>query len=110
MKIERFDEYDAVVQETARYEGKGKNLVYEVMGLAGEVGELANKVKKILRGDSTLEEMRAALIAELGDVLWYVGAVAFELGISLGKVAWLNAEKLRDRIRRGVIKGNGDDR
>lgn len=82
-------------------------LIYSVLGLTGEAGELANKVKKTIRdGNVSVDE----LAAELGDVLWYVSAVADNLGFKLEYIAETNLNKLRNRAERNAIKGSGDDR
>lgn len=83
-------------------------LEYLTLGLAGEAGEVAGKVKKWFREDGDLE--RDKIIDELGDVLWYITLLANHFGCDLGEVAYRNAEKLRDRMARGVIKGDGDNR
>lgn len=83
-------------------------LVYTVLGLSGEAGELANKVKKIMR-DGSLPD-REDLIKELGDVLWYVAMVADELHVDLEQAGRYNLAKLADRAARGVLGGSGDDR
>ena len=87
-------------------------VVYPVLGLLNEAGELAGKVKKILRdkdGEISDEDVRK-LEGELGDVLWYFTQVCSELGLTLEEVAERNLEKLRDRKKRGVIQGEGDER
>ena len=84
-------------------------LAYLTLGLAGEAGEIANKVKKLIRdGDNTAK--RADITKELGDVCWYIAVQAQELGVNLGKVMEDNLEKLSDRKSRGVLGGSGDDR
>lgn len=85
-----------------------KNLNYMVLGLTGEAGEIANKVKKIIRDDKDIHN--ADLISELGDVLWYIAGICNVRGISLECVARKNIEKLFDRKKRNVIKGSGDYR
>jgi NTP pyrophosphatase (non-canonical NTP hydrolase) len=87
-------------------------LAYAALGLAGEAGEVANKVKKVYRdADGVLsDEARDALSDELGDVLWYVAAVATELGLSLNAVAEANLDKLARRQRLGRLQGSGDAR
>jgi NTP pyrophosphatase (non-canonical NTP hydrolase) len=106
--------YQATAEETAVYpdagSGSASALAYVSLGLAGESGELANKVKKILRGDANRAELELAALAELGDVLWYVAALATELGTSLEYVARLNQDKLAGRQVNGTLKGNGDNR
>jgi len=87
-------------------------LYYPALGLAGEAGEVADQVKRVLRDDgATLTPARAEAIAfELGDVLWYLAQLATELGFSLDEVAERNLQKLADRDRRGVLNGSGDNR
>ena len=82
-------------------------ITYPALGLAGEAGEVANKVKKIIR-DGKLD--KAALKGEIGDCLWYIAALCRDLNIDLGDVAKSNLEKLQDRKARGTLKGSGDNR
>lgn len=86
------------------------NLAYPALGLAGEAGEVANKVKKIYRDDISGYEMRDEVAAELGDVMWYLAAVATEFGLDLDVIAQTNLMKLESRRARGVIGGSGDTR
>ena len=103
------NEYQQQASETAIYKDK---LIYPTLGLAGEAGEIANKVKKILRDSSgnLQESVREDLICELGDVLWYVAALATDLKTELSEVANKNIEKLNSRKNRGTIGGSGDNR
>ena len=104
------DEYQSVSQATTVYPQESK-IVYPALGLAGEAGEVANKAKKILRGDYELtEEVRVAIADELGDALWYLAAVAGDIGYTLNDIAQRNINKLSDRRRRGVIRGTVDTR
>lgn len=82
------------------------------MGLAGEAGEIAEKIKKVLRDDNGLitNEKKQEIKKELGDVLWYVSQIATELGLSLEESASFNIEKLTSRKERGKLQGSGDDR
>lgn len=107
-----FDEYAARAAETARYPDRGSNLYYPVLGLTGEAGEVADKVKKVMRdNDGVLtDETRESLKKEMGDVLWYIAAMCHELGVSMEEVARGNIEKLRSRMERDKIGGSGDDR
>lgn len=109
----KFDTYQMKAGETAIYPGKGDvtGLLYTALGL-GEVGEIQNKVKKILRdkGGIVDEEDISAIAKEMGDTLWYLAMLADELGILLSDVARSNVRKLADRKARGVLQGNGDDR
>lgn len=131
------DEYQNDAFGTAIYPGKGAcaGALYCALKLSGEAGEVAEKVGKAIRDDGFLfsedltiardaafesdpwanskwftAERRQELIKELGDTLWYVAAMAGELGVSLSHVAAINMEKLRDRQARGVLGGSGDDR
>jgi NTP pyrophosphatase (non-canonical NTP hydrolase) len=101
--------YQKEAGETAIYKDK---LLYPTLGLCGEAGEMANKVKKILRDNNgeLTEEVKTNLVAELGDVLWYVAAIATDLGVELESVANDNITKLKSRKERNVIGGSGDNR
>lgn len=105
-------DYQALSRRTATYPDAGDNLVYPTLGLAGEAGEVAEKVKKLLRDEDGVlgDERRSAIAAELGDVLWYVAQVATEAGLELEEIAQANLDKLLSRQRRGVLSGSGDDR
>jgi NTP pyrophosphatase (non-canonical NTP hydrolase) len=105
-------DYQTLSRRTATYPGAGENIVYPTLGLAGEAGEVAEKVKKLLRDDGGVlsEERRGALAAELGDVLWYVAQVATEAGLDLEEIAQANLDKLLSRQQRGVLSGSGDQR
>lgn len=108
-----FAEYQRAATETAIYPGRGQgNWIYPALGLAGESGEIAEKVKKAIRDEDgrMSDERRVALAKELGDVLWYVAAMAGELGLSLDAVARGNLEKLAKRKTGGTLGGSGDNR
>lgn len=110
------NEYQEAARATASYPEMGDNLLYPALGIAGEAGECADKVKKYwrnkgyYRGKDLTPEERTALVKEIGDVLWYAAALSSELGITLEEVAKTNVHKLLDRTIRGVVKGEGDDR
>jgi NTP pyrophosphatase (non-canonical NTP hydrolase) len=107
-----FHDYQQRSRETARYPEAGNNILYPTLGLCGEAGEVADKVKKVLRdrGGVFGPEERDDLRLELGDVLWYVAQLATELGLELDDVAGANLAKLADRANRNVIAGSGDRR
>ena len=107
-----FNDYQKLSRETAIYPNIGKNFVYPTLGLSGEAGEIAEKVKKIIRDSDGVitDETRELLKKELGDVLWYVSQLAAEFGFTLDEVAEENIKKLFSRKERGVIKGSGDNR
>ena len=85
-----------------------RNIYYMTLGLTGEAGEVANKVKKVMRDGKALD--LDDIKKELGDVLWYVAGLCTVTGIPLEEVAKANLEKLADRQKRGVIGGSGDNR
>jgi NTP pyrophosphatase (non-canonical NTP hydrolase) len=107
-----FTEYQSKAMLTAGYPVIGHAVIYPTLGLANEAGEVAGKIKKIFRdkAGSIDGHDREALIAELGDVLWYLAQVATELGVSLDVIAERNLHKLLDRNSRGKIHGDGDNR
>lgn len=108
----KFGDYQQESAKTRLSVKTSHPVVYPVLGLLNEAGELAGKVKKILRDkDGKIDEReRERLKGELGDVLWYFTQVCTELDLTLEEVAEANLEKLRDRKKRGVIKGEGDER
>ena len=107
-----FEEYQKKSRKTALYPEVGNNWVYPVLGLSGEAGEVADKMKKVMRDEGNIisEEKKLEIKKELGDVLWYVSQVASELGLSLEEIAQGNIEKLYSRLERGKISGSGDNR
>lgn len=106
-----FQEYQEAAKKTAVYPSIGESFVYPAMGLAGEAGEVLEKVKKIFRDKPEQnEEWRIGMAKEIGDVLWYVTILAGEFGFSLEDIARLNIEKLASRESRGKLHGDGDDR
>lgn len=108
-----FMEYQEKAASTVAYKDRGElgGIVYTTLGLAGEAGEIANKVKKVIRGDAPLGPIkRLELAQELGDVLWYVSELAQNIGFSLDSIAEMNIRKLASRNERGVVQGSGDNR
>lgn len=114
-----FNEYQKLALKTDSYPNSGKNIkvtelafLNKVLGLVGESGEVAEKIKKILRnqdGEMSAED-KQELIKELGDVLWYIAALTSYLGFDFDTVAKNNINKIQDRAKRGVIKSQGDNR
>ncbi len=104
--------YQDQARKTARYPNVGNNPIYPTLGLSGEAGEVADKVKKVIRDKDGIfdDETRRKIILELGDVLWYVAQLALELGYSLDDVAEFNLSKLMSRAQRGKLGGDGDSR
>ena len=109
-----FNEYQEKAIGTAVYP-KHQALPYLALGLAGEAAEVANKVKKVLRGDydddpEKAEEALANIAKELGDTLWYIAVLASELDTPLASVAAANIDKLAARKAEGTLKGSCDER
>ncbi len=107
-----FNEYQKKSRETAIYYNKDKNYIYPTLGLVGEAGEIAEKIKKILRdnGGSVDEKDKVELVKELGDLLWYLSQLSTKLGLSLDDIAVSNIGKITSRKERGVLHGSGDNR
>jgi len=107
-----FNEYQKMARETAIYKNVGKNYIYPTLGLCGESGEVAEKIKKIIRdGDGIIsEEQKVELEKELGDILWYIANLGFELELEMDDIASKNINKLQSRKTRGVLHGSGDNR
>jgi len=91
-----FNDYQKKAWETAIYPNKGNNLVYPMLGLGGESGEVLEKMKKIIRDENSKvsEEKKQELKKELGDVLWYLAAISTELGLDLEDVIQVDLKKL----------------
>jgi len=108
------DAYQRLAGRTAQYPGRGEKPMsaYPALGLAGEAGEVCEQIKKAMRDDGgeITPERHKALRKELGDVLWYLAALAFELDLDLSDIAQANLDKLADRKARGVLQGSGDER
>lgn len=118
------NKYQEHARRTAIY-NKAYSVIYPALGLSGEVGEVCEKIKKMLRDDeinfdyftmlnidcdSVLETKREEIKKELGDVLWYIACLAGDFGLKLDDIAQANVDKLRSRAERNVIKGSGDNR
>ena len=99
-------EYQNASASTAIYPASVQ-ILYPALGLAGEAGEVANKVKKIVR-DGKLD--KEGIASELGDCLWYIAAICRDLGINMGEVASDNLAKLAKRKQNNTLQGNGDNR
>jgi len=107
-----FHEYQNKAKSTAIYPEEFK-IIYPTLGLAGEAGEVCEKIKKWLRdesGKTMSEERRQLLRKEIGDVLWYIANLSSDLDFELEELAQENIDKLFSRKERGVLKGSGDNR
>ncbi|MDE6367155.1 MAG: nucleoside triphosphate pyrophosphohydrolase family protein [Muribaculaceae bacterium] len=105
------DEYQSAALKTAIYPSE-MSIVYPTLGLTGEAGEVADKVKKTIRdnGGRFSDERRRQIALELGDVMWYAATLARDLGYSLDDIAAMNIDKIASRVERGVLHGAGDNR
>lgn len=108
----KFDEYQSAALKTARPKNARDEFIHLVLGLVGESGEIAEKVKKLVRDhDSDTSQFDTEdLKKELGDVLWYIAVLANYFDIPLDDVATANIAKLASRQARGVLQGSGDNR
>lgn len=105
------NEYQEAALTTAVYPEQMR-IIYPALGMNGEAGEVADKVKKVIR-DNNLDfdaEKREAIALEIGDVLWYCATMAHDLGFTLEAVAQMNIDKLASRQKRGKLGGSGDNR
>lgn len=107
-----FKEYQKQSKKTAVY-SKKNGIIYTTLGLLGETGEIAEKLKRIFRGEDggkLTKSRKREIEMELGDVLWYMSQLATELGLSLDKIASSNLKKLLSRKKRRKLRGKGDNR
>lgn len=110
-----FDEYQEKIVKYDTFSKCGLSevgFVEKVLGLTGEAGETADKIKKILRDKNGVvsDEDRKAIAKELGDTLWYLASIARYLDLPLSEVASMNVAKLEDRYQRNKVHGEGDER
>ena len=110
-KVSDLDMYQQVAKQTAIYP-REQAIIYPTLGLTGEAGEVANKVKKIIRDDGykNNESLVQEISAEIGDCLWYISILADDIGIKLSDIANANLIKLANRKKKGTIHGSGDTR
>lgn len=111
MKELSLNDYQKMALETAIYPEDVK-IVYPALGLNGEAGEVADKVKKVIRDNNEVfdDEHKKAIALEAGDTLWYVATLAHDLGYTLEDIARMNYEKLKSRQERHKLHGSGDNR
>jgi NTP pyrophosphatase (non-canonical NTP hydrolase) len=104
--------YQQKARETAVYPNMGNEFTYPALGLVGEAGEVANKLKKVIRdnGGKLTDPVKQDVASEIGDCLWYVAQLATEMGYTLEDIAQGNVDKLNSRKQRGVLTGSGDNR
>lgn len=110
-KVSDLDLYQKVALTTAIYP-REQAIIYPTLGLTGEAGEVANKVKKIIRDGSNKNDdsMVSEIKSEIGDCLWYIAVLADDIGCKLSDIANTNLIKLENRKKKGTIHGSGDKR
>lgn len=110
-KVTTLNEYQEFASKTAIFP-EGCGLSYCALGLNGEAGEVAEKIKKMLRDDDgkLSEEKRGEVKKELGDVMWYLSQMCRLCDTTMEEVAQMNIDKLYSRMERGKLKGSGDNR
>ena len=104
--------YEMKASQTAIFP-KTQALEYLALGLTSEAGEVAGKVKKLIRDGEDMEGFelkKLAIASEIGDVLWYCAMMAKEVGVSLNEIMKENLKKLHGRKERGTLQGSGDNR
>lgn len=107
----QLNDYQTLALRTARSKDAPNELMHLLLGLVGESGEIAEKVKKVIRDeDSDFSKLDELFEKELGDVLWHIAVLADYFDIPLEKIAQQNVDKLASRLERGVIGGSGDSR
>lgn len=104
--------YQEAALRTAIYPNQGNNFVYPTLGLVGEAGEVAEKVKKVIRdkGGVLSDEDRKNIALEASDICWYLAVLAHELDFTFEDILQMNLDKLASRKQRGVLSGSGDHR
>ena len=107
-----FKEYQEKAKQTAIYKDQGENYIYPSLGLAGETGEVMEKIKKLIRDKDGIidNEFKKEITKELGNILWYLAQLSTEFNISFQDVAEKNIEKLFSKKDRGMLHGDGDNR
>ena len=110
-KVSDLDMYQQVAKTTAIYP-REQAIIYPTLGLTGEAGEVANKVKKIIRDGTNKNDDRmvSEIKSEIGDCLWYIAVLADDIGCKLSDIANTNLIKLENRKKKGTIHGSGDNR
>ena len=113
------NEYQEAALATSVYPEQFR-VIYPALGMNGEAGEVADKVKKVIRDTVLLIDTKGAIVLpddkrielakEIGDVLWYCATLANDLGMKLEDVAQMNIDKLKSRQERGKLSGSGDNR
>ncbi len=107
----KVNEYQVAALTTAVYP-EDKRIIYPALGMCGEAGEVADKVKKVIRDNAQnfTADKKLEIAKEIGDVLWYCAVLSHDIGFTLEEVAQMNIDKLQSRKERGMLGGSGDNR
>ena len=107
----KINDYQKAALVTAVYPEE-QRIIYPALGMNGEAGEVADKVKKVIRDNNSAfsEDKLREIAKEVGDVLWYCATMAHDIGYTLEEIAQMNIDKLQSRYERGKISGSGDNR
>lgn len=105
------NQYQEEALKTAIYP-EDKKIIYPTLGLTGEAGEVAEKVKKVIRDNNQefTDEKKRQIALEISDVLWYCATLSHDLGYTLEEIGQMNVDKLASRQQRNKIGGSGDER
>ena len=111
MKNMTLNQYQEEALKTAIYP-EDKKIIYPTLGLTGEAGEVADKVKKVIRDNNQefTDEKKRQIALEISDVLWYCATLSHDIGYTLEDIAQMNVDKLASRQQRNKIGGSGDER
>tara|TARA_R110001632_G_scaffold185610_1_gene305940 strand:+ start:569 stop:943 length:375 start_codon:yes stop_codon:yes gene_type:complete len=106
-----FNTYQETAVSTAIYPDTHR-ILYPALGMAGEAGEVANKVKKLIRDgpEGMADDWKEQIASEIGDVMWYCAALANDINMPLALIAAQNRDKLLARKQKGTLQGSGDTR
>lgn len=105
------DNYQKECKKTAIYPTE-YSVIYPVIGMCGETGEVAEKIKKIIRDKNSIfdETSKIEIMKELGDVMWYISNIATDLNVNMSDILTMNLDKIQSRQSRNKIHGSGDNR
>lgn len=105
-----FLDYETFVEQTK--DNMCNDILYLTVAMCGEAGEVADKVKKIYRDHEGIVDgvTEHEIAMEIGDVLWYLAALAIKLRVPLWSIAKCNIDKVNRRINMETLHGSGDYR
>jgi NTP pyrophosphatase (non-canonical NTP hydrolase) len=112
MNFKDFDKYQQLCLKSSIHSKTKHGYIIPALGVTGEAGEVADKIKKVLRDDNgkISTAKRNEISKEIGDMLWYTSMLCTEIGLKLSDVIKLNLEKIAYRSKENKIHGSGDNR